>query len=166
MFFLHQQHFCVISYNYHILCRDSSICTSHLRTTKKSQLWTLYIVNMWKTKENQGNCCYLLFFFLPLSHVLFGCKLSILSCRYKITDIIGKEEGLGVENLRGSGMIAGESSLAYDEIITMNLVRPIWVQNMLHITKTFFFLYILSHSHNFCLFLGGILYDEFKTELF
>ncbi|XP_058853804.1 acetyl-CoA carboxylase isoform X3 [Acipenser ruthenus] len=42
--------------------------------------------------------------------------------RYKITDIIGKEEGLGVENLRGSGMIAGESSLAYEEIITMNLV--------------------------------------------
>ncbi|MGH0190518.1 UNVERIFIED_CONTAM: hypothetical protein FKN15_047223 [Acipenser sinensis] len=41
---------------------------------------------------------------------------------YKITDIIGKEEGLGVENLRGSGMIAGESSLAYEEIITMNLV--------------------------------------------
>ena len=43
--------------------------------------------------------------------------------RYRITDIIGKEEGLGVENLKGSGMIAGESSLAYDEIITMNLVR-------------------------------------------
>uniref|UniRef100_A0A8C2FE79 acetyl-CoA carboxylase n=1 Tax=Cyprinus carpio TaxID=7962 RepID=A0A8C2FE79_CYPCA len=42
--------------------------------------------------------------------------------RYKITDIIGKEEGLGVENLRGSGMIAGESSLAYEDIITMNLV--------------------------------------------
>ncbi|XP_063060931.1 acetyl-CoA carboxylase-like isoform X2 [Engraulis encrasicolus] len=42
--------------------------------------------------------------------------------RYKITDIIGKEEGLGVENLRGSGMIAGESSLAYEEVITMNLV--------------------------------------------
>uniref|UniRef100_A0AAX7SUC5 acetyl-CoA carboxylase n=1 Tax=Astatotilapia calliptera TaxID=8154 RepID=A0AAX7SUC5_ASTCA len=42
--------------------------------------------------------------------------------RYKITDIIGKDEGLGVENLRGSGMIAGESSLAYEEIITMNLV--------------------------------------------
>uniref|UniRef100_A0A8D0FZT9 acetyl-CoA carboxylase n=1 Tax=Sphenodon punctatus TaxID=8508 RepID=A0A8D0FZT9_SPHPU len=42
--------------------------------------------------------------------------------RYKITDIIGKEEGLGVENLRGSGMIAGESSLAYDETITINLV--------------------------------------------
>ncbi|XP_077168889.1 acetyl-CoA carboxylase 1 isoform X2 [Paroedura picta] len=42
--------------------------------------------------------------------------------RYKITDIIGKEEGLGTENLRGSGMIAGESSLAYEEIITINLV--------------------------------------------
>ena len=46
-----------------------------------------------------------------------------LSTRYKITDIIGKEEGLGAENLRGSGMIAGESSLAYDEIITISLVR-------------------------------------------
>nr|KAG5704977.1 hypothetical protein BaRGS_022819 [Batillaria attramentaria] len=42
--------------------------------------------------------------------------------RYKITDIIGKEEGLGVENLRGSGMIAGETSAAYDEVITINLV--------------------------------------------
>ncbi|NXY64371.1 ACAC carboxylase, partial [Callaeas wilsoni] len=42
--------------------------------------------------------------------------------RYKITDIIGKEDGLGVENLRGSGMIAGESSLAYDSVITISLV--------------------------------------------
>ncbi|XP_072302602.1 acetyl-CoA carboxylase 1 isoform X3 [Eucyclogobius newberryi] len=42
--------------------------------------------------------------------------------RYKITDIIGKDEGLGVENLKGSGMIAGESSLAYEEVITLNLV--------------------------------------------
>uniref|UniRef100_A0A8B9SCJ5 acetyl-CoA carboxylase n=1 Tax=Apteryx owenii TaxID=8824 RepID=A0A8B9SCJ5_APTOW len=41
--------------------------------------------------------------------------------RYKITDIIGKEDGLGIENLRGSGMIAGESSLAYESIITINL---------------------------------------------
>lgn len=49
--------------------------------------------------------------------------MYVLSHRYKITDIIGKDEGLGVENLRGSGMIAGESSLAYEEIITMNLVR-------------------------------------------
>ncbi|KAG7480864.1 hypothetical protein MATL_G00060810 [Megalops atlanticus] len=42
--------------------------------------------------------------------------------RYIITDIIGKEEGLGVENLRGSGTIAGESSLAYEEIITISMV--------------------------------------------
>lgn len=47
----------------------------------------------------------------------------VVSHRYKITDIIGKEEGLGAENLRGSGMIAGESSLAYDEIITISLVN-------------------------------------------
>ena len=42
--------------------------------------------------------------------------------RYKITDIIGKDEGLGVENLRGSGMIAGETSQAYEDIVTLNLV--------------------------------------------
>lgn len=52
----------------------------------------------------------------------------VLSYRYKITDIIGKDEGLGVENLKGSGMIAGESSLAYEEIITMNLVRLTWTK--------------------------------------
>ncbi|XP_063000242.1 acetyl-CoA carboxylase 2 isoform X2 [Elgaria multicarinata webbii] len=42
--------------------------------------------------------------------------------RYIITDIIGKEEGFGVENLRASGAIAGESSLAYDEIVTISMV--------------------------------------------
>ncbi|XP_058850382.1 acetyl-CoA carboxylase-like isoform X2 [Acipenser ruthenus] len=42
--------------------------------------------------------------------------------RYIITDIIGKEDGLGVENLRGSGTIAGESSLAYNEIVTISMV--------------------------------------------
>eukprot|EP00063_Salmo_salar_P052735 XP_014027570.1 PREDICTED: acetyl-CoA carboxylase-like isoform X2 [Salmo salar] len=42
--------------------------------------------------------------------------------RYVITDIIGTEEGLGVENLRGSGTIAGETSQAYDEIITISMV--------------------------------------------
>ncbi|EPY87349.1 acetyl-CoA carboxylase 2 [Camelus ferus] len=41
--------------------------------------------------------------------------------RYVIMDIIGKEEGLGVENLRGSAMIAGETSLAYEEIVTISL---------------------------------------------
>uniref|UniRef100_A0A3P8WLZ1 acetyl-CoA carboxylase n=1 Tax=Cynoglossus semilaevis TaxID=244447 RepID=A0A3P8WLZ1_CYNSE len=42
--------------------------------------------------------------------------------RYIITDIIGKNEGLGVENLRGSGTIAGESSQAYEEIVTISMV--------------------------------------------
>ncbi|KAI4455017.1 acetyl-coa carboxylase isoform a [Holotrichia oblita] len=42
--------------------------------------------------------------------------------RYKITDIIGKEDGLGVENLRWAGLIAGETSLAYDEIVTISMV--------------------------------------------
>lgn len=34
----------------------------------------------------------------------------------------GKEDGLGVENLRGSGMIAGETSQAYEEIVTFSMV--------------------------------------------
>ncbi|XP_038560546.1 acetyl-CoA carboxylase isoform X4 [Micropterus salmoides] len=42
--------------------------------------------------------------------------------RYIITDIIGKDDGLGVENLRGSGTIAGESSQAYEEIVTISMV--------------------------------------------
>lgn len=42
--------------------------------------------------------------------------------RYKITDIIGKDEGLGVENLRYAGMIAGETSKAYNEVVTISMV--------------------------------------------
>ncbi|KAK3798057.1 hypothetical protein RRG08_034617 [Elysia crispata] len=42
--------------------------------------------------------------------------------RYKITDIIGKEDGIGVESLRYAGMIAGETSQAYKEVVTINLV--------------------------------------------
>jgi len=42
--------------------------------------------------------------------------------RYELTDIIGRQDGLGVENLRGSGMIAGETSLAYQEVFTATLV--------------------------------------------
>lgn len=42
--------------------------------------------------------------------------------RYKITDVIGLEHGLGVESLRGSGMIAGETATAYDETFTATLV--------------------------------------------
>jgi acetyl-CoA carboxylase / biotin carboxylase 1 len=42
--------------------------------------------------------------------------------RYKITDIIGLQDGLGVESLKGSGLIAGETSRAYDDIFTITLV--------------------------------------------
>lgn len=42
--------------------------------------------------------------------------------RYVITDIIGRETDLGVENLRGSGTIAGETSRAYAESFTLTYV--------------------------------------------
>ncbi|XP_065548557.1 acetyl-CoA carboxylase 2 isoform X2 [Lathamus discolor] len=42
--------------------------------------------------------------------------------RYVLRDIIGKENGFGVENLRAAGTIAGESSRAYDEIVTISMV--------------------------------------------
>jgi acetyl-CoA carboxylase/biotin carboxylase 1 len=42
--------------------------------------------------------------------------------RYKITTIVGAEDGLGVESLRGSGLIAGETSRAYEDIFTITLV--------------------------------------------
>ncbi|PSN72199.1 hypothetical protein BS50DRAFT_569745 [Corynespora cassiicola Philippines] len=42
--------------------------------------------------------------------------------RYKITTIVGQEDGLGVESLRGSGLIAGETSRAYEDIFTITLV--------------------------------------------
>lgn len=42
--------------------------------------------------------------------------------RYKLTDIIGKEDGLGVENLKYAGMIAGETSVAYEEVVTISMV--------------------------------------------
>ena len=35
---------------------------------------------------------------------------------------LGKDEGIGVENLKGSGMIAGETSQAYNEIPTISMV--------------------------------------------
>lgn len=41
---------------------------------------------------------------------------------WAIDDIIGTNHGIGVENLRGSGMIAGETSRAYDEIFTLSYV--------------------------------------------
>ena len=42
--------------------------------------------------------------------------------RMKLTDIIGQIHGIGVENLRGSGMIAGEQSAAYDQAFTLSYI--------------------------------------------
>ena len=42
--------------------------------------------------------------------------------RHKIVTIIGAEDGLGVECLRGSGLIAGATSRAYNDIFTVTLV--------------------------------------------
>lgn len=42
--------------------------------------------------------------------------------RHRITAIIGADDGLGVECLRGSGLIAGATSRAYKDIFTITLV--------------------------------------------
>ncbi|KAG5181165.1 acetyl-CoA carboxylase [Tribonema minus] len=42
--------------------------------------------------------------------------------RWALKDIIGQVHGIGVENLRGSGMIAGETSRAYDQAFTLSYV--------------------------------------------
>jgi len=52
--------------------------------------------------------------------------------RFKITTIIGAEDGLGVECLKGSGLIAGETSRAYDDIFTITLVTCRSVGKFLH----------------------------------
>ena len=38
----------------------------------------------------------------------------------------GKKDGIGVENLRASGMIAGETSQAYEEVLTISLVTNLY----------------------------------------
>ena len=42
--------------------------------------------------------------------------------RFKLDFIVGEKDGLGVENLRGSGMIAGETSAAYADTFTLSYV--------------------------------------------
>lgn len=42
--------------------------------------------------------------------------------RYRINYVVGTSEGLGVESLRGSGLIAGATSRAYKDIFTATLV--------------------------------------------
>ena len=41
---------------------------------------------------------------------------------FKLVDVIGSEPDLGVENLKGSGLIAGETSRAYEDIFTLTVV--------------------------------------------
>jgi acetyl-CoA carboxylase / biotin carboxylase 1 len=41
---------------------------------------------------------------------------------WALDDVIGTTHGIGVENLQGSGKIAGETSRAYDEIFTLSFV--------------------------------------------
>eukprot|EP00746_Dinoflagellata_sp_MGD_P159399 gnl/MRDRNA2_/MRDRNA2_86689_c0_seq2.p1 gnl/MRDRNA2_/MRDRNA2_86689_c0~~gnl/MRDRNA2_/MRDRNA2_86689_c0_seq2.p1 ORF type:complete len:2174 (+),score=459.70 gnl/MRDRNA2_/MRDRNA2_86689_c0_seq2:114-6635(+) len=42
--------------------------------------------------------------------------------QYVLSAIIGQTNGIGVENLQGSGLIAGETSRAYDETFTLSYV--------------------------------------------
>jgi len=42
--------------------------------------------------------------------------------RFKLEDIVGEKDGIGVENLRGSGLIAGETSAAYEQTFTLSYV--------------------------------------------
>ncbi|EOY16076.1 Acetyl-CoA carboxylase 1 isoform 2 [Theobroma cacao] len=49
-------------------------------------------------------------------------KLASGECRWVIDTIVGKEDGLGVENLTGSGAIAGAYSRAYKETFTLTYV--------------------------------------------
>lgn len=42
--------------------------------------------------------------------------------RYRINYVVGKKDGLGVESLKGSGLIAGATSKAYRDIFTASLV--------------------------------------------
>ncbi|OMO94220.1 Carboxyl transferase [Corchorus olitorius] len=49
-------------------------------------------------------------------------KLESGECRWVIDTIVGKEDGLGVENLTGSGAIAGAYSRAYKETFTLTYV--------------------------------------------
>lgn len=54
--------------------------------------------------------------------ILNQVEYSKVDGKYRLEAIIGKENDLGVENLVGSGLIAGESSRAYDEVPTYCLV--------------------------------------------
>ena len=41
--------------------------------------------------------------------------------RYRVTDVIGTANDIGVENLSAAGLIAGETARAYNDIVTMSM---------------------------------------------
>lgn len=59
---------------------------------------------------------------LSSSVIAHNLKLASGETRWVIEDIVGKEDGLGVENLSGSGAIAGAFSRAYRETFTLTYV--------------------------------------------
>jgi len=59
---------------------------------------------------------------LSSSVIAHELKLDTGEVRWIIEDVIGKEDGLGVENLSGSGAIAGALSRAYRETFTLTYV--------------------------------------------
>lgn len=63
------------------------------------------------------NCIY--FSLLNKFAGLIGIKYSL---RFYFIFIVGKDEGLGMKNLRCAGTIAGESSQAYRDIVTISMV--------------------------------------------
>jgi biotin carboxylase/acetyl-CoA carboxylase carboxyltransferase component/biotin carboxyl carrier protein len=48
-------------------------------------------------------------------------KTEVRETRWILKGIVGKGESLGVENLSGSGLIAGETTMAYDQVYTLTI---------------------------------------------
>jgi len=57
-----------------------------------------------------------------LKHVITEEVTVGSETRHRLTTIVGAEDGLGVECLKGSGLIAGETARAYEDIFTITLV--------------------------------------------
>ncbi len=119
------------------LCRTLGLpriylaANSGARLGLADELISLFSVS-WKDPQDQSmGCDYL--FLTPENKRLIEkkTKSNVVQCeriiengeeRYKINCVIGAEEGLGVESLRGSGLIAGATSKAYKDIFTITLV--------------------------------------------
>lgn len=61
-----------------------------------------------------------------LFYLLYICSINFFKIYEKLFihyfTFLGKDFGIGVENLQWSGTIAGETSCAYQEIVTISLV--------------------------------------------